>query len=243
MVGLKTACKFCCFYQNATCSHNLLEKFEKHGADIVMHDGSPIINRICPYFRSSDWNQELPIEEKMSICRNEIYISGTIILIANDSSNLLQAIKKLNANTEISNFKLIVIYKDIKASDMLDVCGNNIHGGYKLIKWLDHDIAFHVYKALTYAKNGYLFILDTNKAFDEKIVDKIDFFVNKQLNRLLHVLPTEGFHESVSMIHIYKWLKGDLQCSFGEKLCDIANKENSDSQVLTWKDIDENYSN
>jgi hypothetical protein len=45
------------------------------------------------------------------------------------------------------------------------------------------------------------------------------------------------------MVHIYKWLKGDLEVEFKNKLEDISEQEKSDAQILTWKEINEEYSN
>jgi hypothetical protein len=63
--------------------------------------------------------------------------------------------------------------------------------------------------------------------------------VNKKLFRLLHVSNDGQLHQSVNMIHLYKYLKGDLQCPIKEKIKDIASQESSDPQVFSWKEVNE----
>ena len=61
--------------------------------------------------------------------------------------------------------------------------------------------------------------------------------------RLLHVCGTDGLHQSVNVSHLYKYIKGDLQFSMKYKIEEIAKEENSDPQIFTWKEINEEYIN
>lgn len=244
MVKLGSSCKNCCFYDEdlKDCLHGLLDVFKERGAEIEYVEEVPLMDRICQYKRPNDWHAEKTIDERVEICGNEIYISGTIVLIADNKANLERAIKILNANSNIKNFKFIVIYKHIQYKDILDVCGNNIGSDYKYVLTNTDDINFQIYQSLKHAKNGFLFIIDCSKEFDHLVLDKVNNMLNKKLFRILHIPGTDGVHQSVSMIHIYKWLKGDLQCSFSEKLKDISNQENSDAQILNWEQVNEQYS-
>jgi hypothetical protein len=245
MVRLGTFCSQCCFYDstNKSCAHKLLDVFQSRDAQVEWHEDGPSIDRICQYRRNHEWNEDKTIEEKIKLCQDHVYLTGTIAVLANNKDSLLSTITKLNSNPKISNFKFIIIYTNIKQNDLLDVCGNNINGQYKLVYAANNNINFQIYKSLVFAKNGYLFILDSNKIFDDNIIDKINYVVNKKLFRLLHVPGTDGLHQSVSMVHIYKWLKGDLEVEFKNKLEDISEQEKSDAQILTWKEINEEYSN
>lgn len=245
MARLGTFCNQCCFYnnENKTCANNLFDIFLSRNANIEWLEDGPTIDRICQYKRSIDWNLDKSIVDKIKLCQEQVCLSGTIIILANDKDRLLNTIIKLNQNNKINAFKFIIIYKNIKQNDLLNICGNNISSQYKLVYTANNDMNFQIYKSLSFAKNGYLFILDSNKAFQDNLIDKIDNIVNKKLFRLLHVPGTDGIHESVSMIHIYKWLKGDLQISFGDKIKDIAEQEQSNAQILSWKEINEEYSN
>lgn len=244
MVKLGTFCEDCCFYdkEKENCKHGLIEVFKNRGAEILWENSCPKIDRVCQYKRQLDWESDKTDEEKIELCKREVYLTGTIILIANDSQKLLDSILKLNAYQHIDEFKIIIIYKGIAYKDMLDVCGNNLKSNYRCVKITNDEIEFQIYKALKFAKNGYLFILDTNKSFDENLIEKVNYFVNKKMFRLLHIRGTDKLHESVSMIHLYKWLKGDLETNFGDKLKDISQQENSDNQVSNWKEVNEQYS-
>ena len=241
MAGIMTRCNGCCFFnsEDGSCKQKLHDVFRKANAKIETVDGVCLIDRICQYRREEDWNSDLSLEDKIKICQDEVYISGTIILIADNLDSLSNAIHELSGSKD--KFKFIILYKNINYNDLLEVCGNSFEQ-YKLINYLTDDISYHVHKSLKHARNGYLFVLDCNKNIDASIIDKINHIVNIKLMRLLHVLGSDGLHESVSMVHIYRWLKGDLGVSFESKLLDISSQEDSDAQILTWKEVNEKYS-
>jgi hypothetical protein len=257
MASLMTKCNGCCFFdtKDSSCELDLHNVFRNVNAKVEVVDGVCLVDRICQYRRTEDWNDNKSLEEKMQICKNEVYLSGTIVLIADNIDNLSNAIDELIAPSRsmdlevlsrskpsiIDQFKFIVLYRDINYNKLLELCGNCFKQ-YKLINYLTDDIEYHIHQSLKYARNGYLFILDSNKKIDVSIIDKVNNFVNIKLMRLLHVSGNDGLHESVSMVHIYKWLKGDLQIPFELKLKDISSQENSDPQTLTWKEINEQYS-
>lgn len=247
MASIGTYCGDCCFYNNIEkkCQHNILDVFKSDGSQILWNESGPSIDRVCQYKRLNEWadkNNTKDINEKIELCRNEIYLRGTIVLLTEDINTLTDTINKLARIENIKNFKIIIIYKNIKYIDLLTICSNNIQSEYKIIKNINDDEKYQIYKSLSFAKNGYLFIIDCEKEFDEKFIDKVNYVLNIKMIRLLHVIGSDGIHQSASMLHLYKWLKGDLECNFGNKLKDIAEQENSNSQILTWKEIDEQYS-
>lgn len=241
MAGIMTKCNGCCFFnsEDGSCKQKLHDVFREANAKVETIDGVCLIDRICQYRREDDWESDLSLEDKIKTCQDEVFISGTIILIADSLDSLSNAIDKLVEQKD--QFKFIILYKNIKYNDLLEICGNSFEQ-YKLINYLTDDIAYHVHQSLKHARNGYMFILDCNKNIDGSIIDKINHVVNIQLMRLLHVPGSDGLHESVSMIHIYRWLKGDLGVSFEAKLLDISLQEESDPQILTWKEVNEKYS-
>lgn len=243
MAILGTYCGNCCFCEKEpfSCQLNLLETFAARGARIDKENLT--IDRICQYKRPSAWNVDKPHEERMLLCQDDVYISGTIVLIANKQENLESTILKLNKNNNIDKFTFIVIYSDMQYINVFNICGNTIRGKYRLIHAIDKNISMQILKSLSSARNGYLFILDTNLDFDDHMIDKVDHVVNKKLFRLLHIPGSSDLHQSVSMIHLYKYIKGDLQLPFKEKIIDIAGQENSDTQILTWEQINAEYSN
>lgn len=233
MVKLGTSCQECRHFTNKdkSCDLNLYQIFEDRNAEIKYLDDDVTIDRICPH-KNTD-----PLNDK------DVYIFGTIILIANNRQDLESTIKKINAEEKVDKFKIIVLYTGIPYHEMLDSCINNIKSSYKLIKMTTDDIPYQVYRSLKYAKNGMLFILECGKEIEENLIDKVDNIINKKLYRILHIHHNDELHQSVSMVHLYKWIKGHLGETMRFKLDDIANQENSEAQIYTWKEVNEQYIN
>lgn len=245
MAGFITKCKNCCFYNsdNHTCKNNLHQIFRDRKAVFTTEDESTVIDRICPYRRNAYWEVEKSDNEKIKIINDEIYISGTIVLITSNESDLKSTLDKLNENKHIDRFNYIIIYNNIKSSNILHICNTNIKTKYRLILKINDDISLQVFNSLKYSKNGFLFIIECNKPVQDNLIDKVDNLINRKLFRILHINATDGVHEAVSMLHIYKYLKGDLDIPFSEKLIDISKQENSDPQVFNWKEVNEQYTN
>lgn len=245
MAELRSFCGNCCFYEkdSKSCMHGLIPEFQDRGADIEWLDDGPAIDRICLYARDDDWMENKTKEEKIEQCNEEVYISGTIILIANNENDLVKSIQKLNKQKNIERFKIIILYTNITYSNMLKVCNDNIKAAYYCVKMTVKEIKYQILKALKHAKNGYLITIECDKDIDGNLLDKINNIVNKKMFRVIHVEGLKEYHQSVSMLHIYKWLKGDLPCSIKEKLVDIASQEDTDPHIFTWKELNEQYSN
>lgn len=245
MVKLGTFCGFCCFYdpEKKTCGQDLIKVFQSRNAEIKFDENeNHTIDRLCQYRRNIDWNENKSIDEKIEICKNEIYVKGTILIVANSIDNFEKTIDKIKDIKNISNFKLIVIYDSIKFIDLKNSIENRIKIKYNLASIKNNNIYYQIYRSLKYAQNGYLFIIDSNKEIENNMIDKVNSFVNKSMYRMLHIKPVDdSFHQSVSMIGIYKWLKGDLQFKFADKLTSIAKEENSDSQTFTWEEVNNAY--
>jgi hypothetical protein len=232
MAKLGTSCKECSHFNkdDKSCSIGLHPLFKERSADVTYLDDDVTIDRICPY-KNKD-----PLDK-------DIYIFGTIILLANTKEELELTLKKLNENDNIERFKIIVLYKNIPYHDALDICINNIKPSYRLVNMTADDIPYQIYRSLKYAKNGMLFILECGREIEENLIDKVNHIINKQLYRVLHIHHEDELHQSVSMVHLYKWIKGHLGETMRFKLDDIANQEGSDAQIYTWKEINEQYIN
>ena len=246
MVKLGTFCSYCCFYDtlNKKCGHNIIDTFKERDAEIDFDEyGNHTIDRVCQYKRDENWQTQMPMKDKLELSRQEVYLRGTIIIIANQAENLNKTIDHLNTMKNIENFKLVVLYSEIRFQEVMEIAKSKIKSKYHLVSIKNNDIDLQVYRSLKFSQNGYLFILDSNLDIDENIIDKVNHFVNKKMYRLLHIKPSnKALHQSVSMVGLYKWLKGDLQFDFSEKLNNIAEEEQSDSQVFDWEDINEAYS-
>lgn len=242
MAKLATFCKDCCFFKNNECLHGLLDVFKDRGANIILEEDSPVIDRVCQYRKTLDWNVDKNDAEKISIRNDEVYIKGTIIVIANDIEKLKLSINKLNDFHKIKNFKIIVIYNKIKSKELLNIC-SDLKTEYKCMLYFN-DLNLQIYRSLEFAKNGFLFIIDSNQQIQDDLIDKVNYVINKKLFRVLHISNDGNLHESVNMIHMYKYIKGDLDIPIRDKLLDIEEEEKpAYSQVFSWKEIDEQYSN
>lgn len=233
MVKLATSCKDCYYFNNNSkeCTKELYPIFKDRNAEITFLEDDVTIDRICPYKNTTDSTNEYP------------YIFGTIILLVDDEDKLKESLDIINKNKGIENFKILILYTDLKYHNILPICIENVHSSYRIIHMATNNIPFQIYKSLSSAKNGLLFIIDTNKDIEPNMIDKVNHFINNKLYRVLHIHNNDEIHQSVSMIHLYKWIKGHLGETMVHKLKDIAEKEQSDPQVYTWKEINEQYSN
>ena len=241
--SIGTYCHDCCNFEPPdNCRLDLLTMFKKRNAKIfqgVTKDGKQEfgIDRVCPYFNLA----ELPFKNVDEFLP-DIKLKGTILLIADDVKQLEKTVDKLETMGVENNFNLLVIYKKMKMADLLRVCGKTKFD-YKCSLRTDNDIPYAVYKsACKYGKNGYLIILECDKDFDTDIINKVNDMIYHKMFRLMHVSNPNTLHESVSMLHIYKYIKGDLgEASFSKKLDTIAEEEQTESQNFTWEFVNEQY--
>jgi len=245
MAKLGTFCKECCFYkkENKSCQHGLIETFKQRGADVSYNEEGVVIDRVCRYRKDNDWNAGFTAQEKIDAVNKEVRITGSIILIVDDVTDLEGILKNLKDLTR-NDFNLVISYKN-KLSDVLELT-KSVEIPASFVKSINQEPTQEqrVHDCLKQLKNGYIFILDASKEIDYTIFDKVNYFINRLMYRVLHVKgESDSLHHSVSMAHIYKWLNGDLIDSFANKLMNIAAEESSDPQVFTWDVINEEYLN
>lgn len=243
MAKLGTFCNECCFYNSdkKECKHGLIDVFEKRGSTIEWSDDGPAIDRVCRYRRTDEWNEGLSIEEKSKLVEDEVFLSGSIVLLVKDVDNLKDTLVKLKESSN-NNFKFVISH-ECKLSEVLDIVKEvDIHACF--VKSLSENTSNEkrVFDTLKNLNNGYIFIFNCSKEIDYTVFDKVHHFTNKLMHRLLHIEPVDdGLHQSVSMAHLYKWLNGDMTETFSNKLKNIANEESSDPQVFNWKEVNETY--
>ncbi len=268
MANLGTFCNKCSNFmsEDRSCSAGLIEIFKDRGAKIIEKKDFAEFNvskvnyrsAVNPEHEEKDKKDDnvLWIDRACPIYNKDPHtlqlggnIKGTILLIANNAAELKKTVDKIQSiESDLSpvipskQFNLVVVYKNIKMADLLSICGNT-NFNYKCWKRTHHDMSYAIYKAVCkYGKNGYLFSLECDKDFDKEIFRKVDFMINHKLFRVMHVSGSDKLHESVSMMHIYKYIKGDLgESSFSEKLDSIAEEEQIESQNFTWEFINEQY--
>lgn len=233
MVKLGTSCKECTNYntKDQTCKKDLYSIFNDRNANITYLEDDVNIDRVCPH-------RNIAIDDA-----KDPYIFGTIILVTNNLEDLASTLDKLNEEKNIENFKIIVLYKEVKYSSVIKICNDKIKSSYKVILMLTEDLPYQIFKSIAYAKNGMIFIIECDKELEPNMIDKIDNMINRKLYRILHVHSDDQIHGSVTMAHIYRWIKGHLGISMSEKIKDIASQENSDPQIFTWKEVNEQYIN
>lgn len=247
MVRLGTFCNECCFYNNdsKTCYRGYLDRFKQRNAEIQWEDDGPKIDRVCPSRRTLEWQDGKDLQQCSIEVDKTLYIKGSIILLCDSLDELNSMCTKLNNIKNINNFNIIVAHDDkIELNNVAKVCSDKItNTKFSCVKNYKDNTQYILFESFRKsAKNGYVFILNANKDFDENMFDKINSIVNHELYRLLHVEGlNNGIHQQVTMSSVYKLLKGDLVYSLSDKIKEMAAAQNSDPQIMTWEQIDEIY--
>jgi len=245
MAKLGTFCNECCFYNpdKKDCSHGLIDMFTQREATIEWNNDGPVIDRVCRYRRTRDWNEGLSLEEKIKLSEEEVFLSGSIILLVENIDNLKEIFSKLKDAAK-NRFKFIISHQ-CKLGPLLEITKElDIHASF--VRSLDEDVSDkkRVFDCLKHLKNGYIFIFNCSKEIDYAVFEKVHNFTNRLMHRVLHIEAIDQkLHQSVSMAHIYKWLNGDMMESFSNKLKNIASEESSDPQIFNWKEINEACTN
>lgn len=245
MVKLGTYCINCGFYDpsDKSCDVGYLDKFKKTDVDIHNNglNDSPIIDRVCPARRDPEWVDENGVDlEKL---KDEMYLFGTILIVANSLVGLRSTLNSLSTIDHISNFKFLIVHKeDITIKDVEEECSKITYTEYRCIQSFNDTDERMLFDSFRQSKNGYLFIIDSDKDFDHKMIDKINHAVNNNLTQVMHV-EGDGYHQSVTLSLLYKHFKGDLLVPIGQKLREISEEQSIEPKVFTWEQINEQYSN
>jgi hypothetical protein len=168
-----------------------------------------------------------------------MYISGSILLIVNSLDGVSKTLDELSSIENINKFNLVVVHRG--ALDGLQkLCEDKItFTDYICVKsYLDNtdELLFDAFKRV---KNGYLITLDSDKDFDPGIIDALNSAVNHKMKKVLHVVGTDGVHQSATMCLLYKWLRGDLMTDITSKIKEMTETQKLEPQIFTWKEIDE----
>lgn len=245
-----TDCKECIFFKDPKgCKLGKISKYEKLGAEFEQRDGQFLVNRVCLFRRTQEWQEDRSIEECMEITTKEVRICGSIVVYASDMKELDKCLSKLAKSKHIENFKIIIAHHSkLIVRTVFDYIQSQDHFE-EVIAVSVNEAEFHtgeihfLDEALKRSKNGFIITLDSSKDFDEHMLDKINYFVYDQMEKLLYIPPTEEVNGSVVMAVIYKFLKGNKFWSFEEKMNAIAKHQDVGSQITSWDKINEKYSN
>jgi len=244
-----TDCKECIFFKDPKdCKLGKISKYEKLGAEFEERDGQFLVNRVCLFRRTKEWQEDRSVEKCAEIAKKEVKICGSIVVYSSNMDELDKCFTKLSKIKYIENFKIIVahhsqlvvrkVFDYIQSQnyfeDVIAVSVNEAEFHAGEIHFLD--------EALKRSKNGFIITLDSSKDFDEHMLDKINHYVYNEMEKLLYVAPTEEINGSVVMAVIYKFLKGNKFWDFEGKMNAIAKHQNLESQITSWDKINEKYS-
>lgn len=243
MVKLGTMCSECCLFSDGKCSVGLHEKWLTAGANVNHTDGDVVIDRICMYRRPHTWQPD-KTKDVLDQLKEEVSIPGTIVLFhhTGPTSNLATVIEKINSSDITKKFKLTICCADQYDLSLVVKEAKK----FKTDKWTvvklfdvfnDEQASSEVFRK---AKNGYLFFLDSSQDFEPSIFDKINYYVNEKLQRLLLVKQVGNFyHQSVCIAPLFKFVHGNKNMTFEDKIIAMADQQGCLNQILTWDDINE----
>lgn len=235
MVKLGTYCNECIFCKDNQCKLGKLEKFKERGTEVVYDEDGPKVGRVCVYRRDAEWASNIA-DNHHWYALDEVYISGSIVVKARSIDGLRSTIDKLNVIPKIGNFLIIILHDESLSTKDVKECASNIAlSEYQCIKtFLDGPEATN--EAFRRCKNGYLFIIDSEKDFDPEMTKKVNHLVNDELFQILHIEPIDG-NQSVTAAIVFKYFNGDIVKPIGEKIKEMGGE----SMVMTWEDVNEHY--
>ena len=247
---LGTNCKECIFFEDPkNCRLGKIDKLEKQGAFFEDRGDELMVDRVCNFRRTEDWQEDRSIEECMEIANQEVKIRGSIVVYSKNIEELDKCISKLSNIKHIENFKIIVTHhSELLVKEVYNYIQDQDHFeeivGVGVNEAETHTGEIHFSdEAFKRAKNGFIFTIDSSKDFDENILDKVNHFVYGEMGRLLYVPATEEFNTTVVMAVIYEFLKGNRFHDFAEKLQALAQHQALASQITSWDKINEKYIN
>jgi len=211
-----TDCKECIFFKDPKdCKLGKISKYEKSGAQFEERDGQFLVNRVCLFRRTKEWQEDRSVEECVEITKKEVRVGGSIVIYASDIKDLDKCLAKLSKIKHVENFKIIIAHhSQLMVRKVFDYFQDQDHFeevfGVRVNETEVHTGKIHFLdEALKRSKNGFIISLDSSKDFDEHILDKINHYVYNEMEKLLYVPPTEEVNGSVVMAVIYKFLKGN----------------------------------
>ena len=244
MVRLGTDCSECRFYKNNECIHGMIDKFKNNGDNVIETESSHIIDRVCVYRRTPDWRPDVSDAHSLPILKEETYIRGSIILVLKKISDLNKVIPVITDRRN-SNFSLIIAYENLKHKDIqVELDKYDIKNKIVFVKlFMDINEPAVLDEAFKWAKNGFVFFIDSELPIDENMIDKINHAVNEKMHRVMCVKSLTGeYHQLVCFSIMYAHLKGnkftDSSVRFVDKLEAFPN-----SNVYTWDEINYAYTN
>lgn len=242
MAKLGTICNECVFYGNEdkSCTLGKIDKFLSAGAEVIWDESGPSIDRVCMYRRPFTWSSGKNLPECISQVKEEVHITGTILLLVENLADLERNLRSLRSIDGIDSFRLIINHTDkISREEMGRFSSELDFDDYFCVLSFEEDLSKRLFECFGKSKNGLFIVLDCSKDLDTLFVDKLEYFINQEMIRMVHVKPVDGFHMSVTPAIIYKQLYGDLEGSVAEKIVE----SDGEKMIFSWEDVNEKYQN
>jgi hypothetical protein len=243
---LGTDCRECIFFKDPKeCKLDKISKFEKNEALFEISDEKFMIGRVCNFRRTEEWRKDKDMDQCVDDVKKEVKISGSIIVYADNMHELDECLQNLSKTKHVENFKIIIAhFATLPMREVFDYIHAQEHVsnciGIGIKEGEDEEINF-LDEAFKRAKNGFLVTIDSAKKIDKNILDKLYKYVYEDMDRLLYVPPTDGIHECVVFAFIYKYLRGNKFWTFEDKLKEFTEHQNLESQITSWDEINEKY--
>jgi hypothetical protein len=224
---VETFCRNCVFAEytknkQTGCTLNRSETFNPNEIR-KSQDGkeSYVFNRFCTAFRPEEWKLVLDEDEKkdlISTVRAEIFPPiGIFIFLKTETSDSLEALK--NRIQEIKNQTvgtlryLVIINNKVEYNEeihsILRESFNFEETEFHIVQTLlDQEDLLYIDDAFKHAKNGWIYVCESNKKIREDLFEAIDDNINVKLNRVVLLEPRDGIDGMLFQASIHKLLDG-----------------------------------
>jgi len=155
-----------------------------------------------------------------------------------------ECLQNLSKTKYIENFKVVIAhFDDVDVKQLYDYLQEQEH--------LEDVVAVRIYddgeinfldEAFKRAKNGFVITVDSQKKIDTSMLEKLQDYIYEKMKRVIYIPPSTGIHECVVFAVVYKYLKGNKFWTFEEKIQEFSKDQGLESQITSWKEINENFS-
>jgi hypothetical protein len=253
MVKLGTFCEECCFYNpdKRTCKHGMFDRFKNAGAEVLNlkknSEEHVKIDRVCVFRREPEWLEENKDKDISELLKNETYIKGSIMILCENVDHLEVCLSKIVTMPNVQNFKIVIVHSKTVASQEVRRISDAIlvNLNYTCIKLFDEAIDQYAFnEAFKRANNGFCFMINASFDFDVNMIEKLNYIINKKLERVIYVEPKMGeYHQSCCLAIMFKHLKGFKFDSLKNKIITYTEETSEDAELKTfitdWETINE----
>lgn len=237
MVKIGTFCQECIFCDNG-CKLGLHEKWEALG-NLKRAEDTFVIDRICQWRRDVNWDQG---DDPISKVNDEVHISGTVIISFKEFNleNIRSKLSDLSGMWMLKNFNVVVSLPiNSMPFDVIEICKEVMPDITVDVNVVVEEFTLENFstEAFRKAKNGFVIFLDGEMEIDNTLIKRLDNAINDKLMQIVFIRPVSGYHQTVCLAALYKFLYGNKQKTVEEKIDIMANDQNLSRLVITWGEI------